>query len=85
MLELLIERGITYKEILYEIKTLNEAHCCILEPEADHDPTEAPPGDIWKFKKEIGGENLYIKIKVPHDPKDKNIKVLSIHRWTGRP
>lgn len=77
-LNLLASYGITFKDIIYLLKTLKESDCISAYPEDDHDLTKEPPGDIWKFEKECMGLTLYIKMKVPYNKK-KPLKILSIH------
>lgn len=44
-------------------------------PEPDH----SFPGDVWKFGKEVGGEEVYIKLKIEDQGHRKVAKCLSFH------
>lgn len=46
-------------------------------PKQDFDP--AQPGDIWEFKKDIDGEQFYVKLKIQKRNGEDVLKCLSFH------
>ena len=46
-------------------------------PKQDFDP--AQPGDIWEFKKDIDGEQFYVKLKIQNRNGEDVLKCLSFH------
>lgn len=46
-------------------------------PKQDFDP--AQPGDIWEFKKDVGGEQFYVKLKIQNRNGEDVLKCLSFH------
>ena len=46
-------------------------------PKRDFDP--AQPGDIWEFKKDLGGETFYVKLKIQNRNGADVLKCLSFH------
>jgi hypothetical protein len=46
-------------------------------PKQDFDPNR--PGDIWEFKKNIGGIQFYVKIKVVQENGEDILKCLGFH------
>jgi len=73
-LDALAKLGLTKKNLKEEIMTLSvEDYCEGPEPDRDR------PGDIWVFGKHIGGEEIYIKLKIAQVGKEKIAKCLSFH------
>ena len=46
-------------------------------PKQDFDP--AQPGDIWEFKKDVDGEQFYVKLKIQNRNGEDVLKCLSFH------
>ena len=46
-------------------------------PKQDFDPLQ--PGDIWEFKKDIDGEEFYVKLKIQKINDEEILKCLSFH------
>lgn len=46
-------------------------------PKQDFDSTQ--PGDIWEFKKDIDGEQFYVKLKIQNQDGVDVLKCLSFH------
>ena len=46
-------------------------------PKQDFDP--AQPGDIWEFKKDVDGEQFYVKLKIQSRNGEDVLKCLSFH------
>lgn len=46
-------------------------------PKQDFDP--AQPGDIWEFKKNVDGEQFYVKLKIQNRNGQDVLKCLSFH------
>ena len=46
-------------------------------PKQDFDPTQ--PGDIWEFKKDVDGEQFYVKLKIQNRNGEDVLKCLSFH------
>lgn len=46
-------------------------------PKQDFDPTQ--PGDIWEFKKDVDGEQFYVKLKIQKRNGEDILKCLSFH------
>ncbi len=68
------ELGLTSKNRKDEIMSLSVSDYC-KGPEPDKDK----PGDIWIFGKDIGGKQVYIKLKIAHVGQAKIAKCLSFH------
>ena len=66
--------GFTKKNLKEEIMTLSVENYCE-GPEPDRDR----PGNIWVFGKQIGREEIYIKLKIAQVGKEKVAKCLSFH------
>ena len=73
-IDALAKIGLTKKNLVEEILTLSVEHYC-QGPEPDRDR----PGEIWVFGKQIGGEEIYIKLKIAKVGKEKIAKCLSFH------
>jgi hypothetical protein len=73
-LEALARLGLTKKNLRDEILTLSVENYCE-GPEPDRDR----PGAIWVFGKQIGSEEIYIKLKIAQVCKEKIAKCLSFH------
>lgn len=70
----LSELGLTRKNQKDEIMSLTAADYCE-GPEPDRDRA----GEIWVFGKQIGGKEVYIKLKIAQVGKEKIAKCLSFH------
>ena len=70
----LAELGLTRKNCADEIMTLSVADYCE-GPKPDKDR----PGDVWIFGKQIGGKEVYIKLKIAQGGQEKIAKCLSFH------
>ena len=46
-------------------------------PKRDLNPDK--PGDIWEFKKEIGGKQFYVKVKIAQENGEDILKCLGFH------
>ena len=46
-------------------------------PKQDFDPNR--PGDIWEFKKDIGGICFYIQVKITQENGDDILKCMGFH------
>lgn len=46
-------------------------------PKQDFDP--AQPGDVWEFKKNVDGEQFYVKLKIQNRNGQDVLKCLSFH------
>jgi hypothetical protein len=46
-------------------------------PKQDFDPTQS--GDIWEFKKNVDGEQFYVKLKIQNRNGEDVLKCLSFH------
>lgn len=46
-------------------------------PKQDLDPNR--PGDIWEFKKDIGGINFYVKVKIVTENGNEILKCIGFH------
>ena len=73
-IDTLAKMGLTKKNLIEEIMTLSVENYC-QGPEPDRDR----PGDIWVFGKQIGAEEIYIKLKIAQVGKEKIAKCLSFH------
>lgn len=73
-IEALAKLGLTKKNLREEIMTLSVENYCE-GPEPDRDR----PGDIWVFGKQVGTEEIYIKLKIAQVGKEKIAKCLSFH------
>jgi len=66
--------GLTKKNLKEEIMTLSvENYCEGPEPDKDR------PGYVWVFGKQIGRQEIYIKLKIAQVGKEKIAKCLSFH------
>jgi hypothetical protein len=73
-IEALAKLGLTKKNLKDEIMTLSvENYCGGPEPDRDR------PGDIWVFGKQVGTEEIYIKLKIAQVGKEKIAKCISFH------
>jgi DNA-directed RNA polymerase subunit N (RpoN/RPB10) len=70
----LADLGLTRKACRIEILGLSVTDYC-KGPQADKDR----PGDIWVFGKEIGGREVYIKLKIAQVGSKKIAKCISFH------
>jgi hypothetical protein len=73
-IEALAKLGVTKKNLRDEIMTLSVENYCE-GPEPDRDR----PGDIWVFGKQVGTEEIYIKLKIAQVGKEKIAKCISFH------
>jgi len=73
-IDALAKLGLTKKNLKEEIMTLSVRDYCE-GPVPDRDR----PGDIWVFGKQVGGEEIYIKLKIAQVGKEKIAKCLSFH------
>jgi len=73
-IEALAKRGLTKKNLREEIMTLSVRNYCEW-PEPDRDR----PGNIWVFGKQVGTEEVYIKLKIAQVGREKIAKCLSFH------
>jgi hypothetical protein len=73
-LEALAKLGLTKKNLIEEIMTLSVENYCE-GPEPDRDR----PGNIWVFGKQVGTDEIYIKLKIAQVGKEKIAKCLSFH------
>jgi len=58
-IDTLAKMGLTKKNLIEEIMTLSVENYC-QGPEPDRDR----PGAIWVFGKQIGAEEIYVKLKI---------------------
>ena len=73
-IDALVKMGLTRKNLIEEIMTLSvENYCEGPEPDTDR------PGNIWVFGKQVGTEEIYIKLKIAQVGKEKIAKCLSFH------
>ena len=73
-IDALAKMGLTRKNLIEEILTLSvEDYCEGPEPDRNR------PGYIWVFGKQIGAEEVYIKLKIAQVGKEKIAKCLSFH------
>lgn len=47
-------------------------------PKKDLDPSR--PGDIWEFKKDIGGIIFYVKLKIDNENNQEILKCIGFHK-----
>ncbi len=73
-IDTLAKMGLTRRNLIEEIMTLSVENYC-QGPEPDRDK----PGYIWVFGKEIGTEEIYIKLKIVQVGKEKIAKCISFH------
>jgi hypothetical protein len=73
-IDTLAKFGLTRGNLKEEIMTLSVENYC-QGPEPDRDR----PGDIWVFGKQIGAEEIYIKLKVAQVGNEKIAKCISFH------
>jgi len=73
-IDALAKLGLTKKNLKEEIMTLSvENYCEGPEPDKDR------PGYVWVFGKQIGRQEIYIKLKIAQVGKEKIAKCLSFH------
>ena len=73
-MEALARLGLTKKNLREELMTLSVENYCE-GPKPDRDM----PGKIWVFGKQIGCEEIYIKLKIAQVGKEKIAKCISFH------
>ncbi|MCJ7782753.1 MAG: hypothetical protein MUP41_02400 [Desulfobacterales bacterium] len=73
-IDTLAKMGLTKKNLIEEIMTLSVENYC-QGPEPDRDRS----GAIWVFGKQIGAEEIYVKLKIAQVGKEKIAKCLSFH------
>ena len=73
-IDALAKLGLTKKNLIEEIMTLSVENYC-QGPLVDRDR----PGDVWMFGKQIGAEEIYIKLKIAQVGREKIAKCLSFH------
>jgi len=73
-IDTLAKMGLTKKNLIEEIMTLSVENYC-QGPQRDKDR----PGYVWVFGKQIGAEEIYIKLKVAQVGKEKIAKCISFH------
>ena len=66
--------GFTKKNLKEEILTLSVENYC-----EDPEPDKDRPGYVWVFGKQIGRQEIYIKLKIAQVGKEKIAKCLSFH------
>ncbi len=66
--------GLTKKNLIEEIMTVSVENYC-----QGPDPDKDRPGHIWVFGKQIGSEEIYIKLKIAQVGKEKIAKCISFH------
>ena len=73
-IDTLAKMGLTRRNLIEEIMTLSvESYCQGPEPDRDK------PGYVWVFGKQIGAEEIYIKLKIAQVGKEKIAKCISSH------
>lgn len=73
-IDALAKLGLTKKNLKEEIMALSvENYCEGPEPDKDR------PGYVWVFGKQIGRQEIYIKLKIAQVGKEKIAKCLSFH------
>jgi hypothetical protein len=70
----LISLGLTREQCEQEVLTLTSENYC-KGPEHDFDY----PGELWIFGKIIGGQEIYIKLKIVYVASEKFAKLISFH------
>jgi len=73
-IEALAKLGLTKKNLREEILTLSVENYC-----EGPEPDRNRPGDVWVFGKQIGSEEIYIKLKIAQVGKEKIAKCISFH------
>ncbi len=73
-IDALAKLGLTKKDLKEEIMTLSVENYC-----EDPEPDKDRPGYIWVFGKQIGRQEIYIKLKITQVGKEKIAKCLSFH------
>jgi len=73
-IEALVKLGLTKKNLKEELMTLSVENYC-----EGPDPDRDRPGDIWIFGKQVGTEEVYIKLKIAQVGKEKIAKCISFH------
>lgn len=75
-LQALSDHGLTITDVKNEIIGLVVGDY-YKGPKQDFDPTQ--PGDIWEFKKNVDGEQFYVKLKIQNRNGEDVLKCLSFH------
>ncbi len=75
-MQALSQLGLTIPDTISEISSLTTNNY-YKGPKPDFDPCKA--GDIWEFKKNLGGTQLYIKVKVTSENGEDIVKCLGFH------
>lgn len=75
-LQSLSERGLTIADVKSEIMDLVVTDY-YKGPKQDFDSTQS--GDIWEFKKDVDGEQFYLKLKIQDRNGEDILKCLSFH------
>ena len=75
-MQALSNHGLTIADVKSEIMGL-VAGDYYKGPKKDFDPTQA--GDIWEFKKNVDGEQFYVKLKIQNRNGEYALKCLSFH------
>ena len=73
-IDTLAKMGLTKKNLIEEIMTLSVENYC-----QGPEPDRHRPGAIWVFGKQIGAEEIYVKLKIAQVGKEKIAKCLSFH------
>jgi hypothetical protein len=73
-IDALSRMGLTKKSLIEEIMILSVENYC-QGPQPDRDR----PGHIWVFGKQVGAEEIYIKLKIAQVGKEKIAKCISFH------
>ena len=75
-LQSLAQRGMTILDAKDEIMGLGVVDY-YRGPKQDFD--KARPGEVWEFKKDVGGTPFYVKLKISHENGVAVLKCLSFH------
>lgn len=75
-MQALSARGLTIADVKNEIMGLVVGDY-YKGPKQDFDQTQ--PGDIWEFKKDVDGEQFYVKLKIQNRNGEDVLKCLSFH------
>lgn len=76
-LQALAQHGLTITDAKNEI--LGLVICDYYKgPKQDLDPNR--PGDIWEFKKDVGGTRFYVKVKIVQENGHDILKCLGFHK-----
>lgn len=76
-LQALAEHGLTLGEVKEELLGLVAADY-YKGPKEDLDPRRQ--GEVWEFKKALGGVPFYIKVKVVEENGEEKLKCLGFHQ-----